>query len=121
MTRIGASIIINGELESDEDILIEGEVRGHIHVRDAALTIGEQGRIDADVRGTRVVVRGNVQGNITATERIELGAEATMQGSLSSNRVVMVDGAHFDGTIDMQQRTIAAKMAQHRATQAVAR
>ena len=118
MTRIGPSIVITGDLESDEDVVIEGHLRGQIHLRDAALTIGEQGRVDADVRGARVLVRGTVEGNITATERIELGAAATVRGSLSANRVVMADGARFDGGIDMQQRTIAVKVAQHRVSQA---
>ena len=120
MTRIGPSIVITGELTSDEDVIIEGHLRGQIHVRDAALTIGEHGRIAADVHGARVLVRGNVEGNITASERIELAAAATVRGSLSANQVVMVDGARFDGGIDMQQRTIAAKIAQHRASQPAA-
>ena len=114
MTSIGPSIIIKGELTSTEDIVIDGQLSGHLHVRDAALTIGEHGRIDADVRGTRVLVLGNVTGNITATDRIELTASSAVRGSLSANRVVMADGARFDGGIDMNQRTIASKMTQHR-------
>lgn len=120
MTHIGASIVITGELVSDEDIVIDGQLQGHIHVRDATVTIGEHARVEADVRGARVVVRGKVDGNLTAGERIELASTADVRGSLSANQVVIIEGATFNGTIDMHKRTIAAKMAQHRAGQALA-
>jgi cytoskeletal protein CcmA (bactofilin family) len=115
MTRIGHSIVISGEIESDEDLLIEGRVNGHVTVRDATLTISSRGAVQAHVRGTRVHVDGQLKGSITATERIELSAASRVEGSLSANRVVVADGARFDGGIDMRQRTIANKMAQFRA------
>lgn len=115
MTHLGQSLVIHGQLQSDEDIVIDGVVQGQVHIRGAMLTVGERGKIEADVHGTRVLVRGSVHGSITATERIELSAEASVHGSLSANQVVIVDGARYDGSIDMQRRTVAAKVAQHRA------
>ncbi len=115
MTRIGQSLVINGELECSEDLLVEGRINGHLVVRDATLTITSQGSVDAHVHGARVLVEGQVKGSITATERIELGAACRVEGSLSADRVVLKDGARFDGGIDMRQRTIATKMAQYRA------
>jgi cytoskeletal protein CcmA (bactofilin family) len=117
MTSIGATIVITGEITSSEDVTIDGRLDGHLLVRDAALTIGERAQIQADVRGARVVVRGLVTGAISASERIELTPTATVDGSLSANRVIVADGAHFNGKIDMDQRTIAARVAQYRATQ----
>jgi len=116
MTSIGPSLVISGEIESDEDLVIEGHVLGQVRMRDASLTIAEAGRVDADVRGSRVLVRGRLTGSVTASERIELAPEASVRGRLSANQVVVADGARFDGGIDMQQRTIAAGMARHRAT-----
>jgi cytoskeletal protein CcmA (bactofilin family) len=115
MTRIGPSLVISGEFESDEDVRIDGCVRGHVHVRGGALTIGETASVEADIRGVRVLVHGILTGNITATERIEIQHAATVRGSLSANQVVLADGACFNGGIDMHQRTIAAKVAQHKA------
>jgi cytoskeletal protein CcmA (bactofilin family) len=86
-------------------------------VRDAALTIGEQAQLRADIRGTRVVVQGHLKGSIVASERIELTSTAAVEGSLSANRVVLVDGTHFNGRIDMDQRTIAARIAHFKAAQ----
>jgi cytoskeletal protein CcmA (bactofilin family) len=76
--------------------------------------------VEADVRCLRVLVLGTVTGSIQATERIELGATATVNGSLSANRVVIVEGARFTGRVDMDKRTIAAKVAQFKADQPTA-
>jgi cytoskeletal protein CcmA (bactofilin family) len=113
-TRIGRTLVITGELESGEDLLIEGRVNGHVVVRDAQLTVTPSGSVDAQIHGVRVLVEGQVKGGITATERIELGSKSRVEGSLSADRVVIWDGARFDGGVDMRQRTIAAKMAQYR-------
>jgi cytoskeletal protein CcmA (bactofilin family) len=117
MTTIGRTFHLTGDITSDEDLLIEGRVSGHVTMRGGALTIGEQGQLDAEIQGARVQVHGALTGSVVATERIELAASASVQGSLSANQVVMVDGATFNGSIDMDKRTIAAKVAQHKAAQ----
>jgi cytoskeletal protein CcmA (bactofilin family) len=117
MTTIGATIVITGEFTSSEDVTVDGRVDGQVLVRDAGLTVGERANVQGDVRGARVTVRGQVHGAISATERIELTATATVEGSLSANRVVLADGTHFNGRIDMDQRTIAARVAQFKAAQ----
>jgi cytoskeletal protein CcmA (bactofilin family) len=116
MTRIPPSLLISGEIESAEELIIEGHVLGYVLMRNAPLTIAEDGQVDAEVRGVRVLVHGRLTGSITATERIEVGPQAAVRASLSASQVVLADGARFDGGIDMQQRTIAVRMAQHRAT-----
>jgi len=115
MTIIGASLVITGELTSDEDLAIDGRVKGPVAVRGGTLTIGRQARVESDVRATRVVIHGVVKGSVSATERIELHASATVAGSLSANQVVLQEGASFNGPIDMGQRTIAARVAQYKA------
>jgi cytoskeletal protein CcmA (bactofilin family) len=119
MTTIGPSLSIQGEISSDEDLIIEGRVGGQILMKNATLTIGKHARVDADVRGARVQVLGAIQGNIAATDRIELAPTAAVVGDLSANHIVLVEGATFNGRIDMDRRTIAAKVAQHKATQPV--
>ena len=118
MITIGRSLTITGELAGDEDLVIEGRVDGYITVRDATLTLGEHASVKADVRGARVVVRGRVEGSIVASQRIELAAGSDVTGSLSANQVVIADGARFNGRVDMDQRTIAARLAQYKAQQA---
>ena len=117
MTRIGRSMVLTGELTADEDVSIDGQVHGHVLVREATLSVGEHATVDADVRCARAQVRGRVTGSIAASQRIELFASADVTGSLSANHVVIADGAQFGGRIDMDQRTIAAKVAQYKAGQ----
>lgn len=117
MTTIGPGIDITGEIASDEDLLIEGGFSGLVVVRDATLTIARQAKLTADLRGARVRVLGAVQGNVAATERIDLATTATVVGNLSANQVVIEEGATFHGRIDMDKRTIAAKVAQYKAAQ----
>jgi cytoskeletal protein CcmA (bactofilin family) len=117
MTHIGPGIVINGELSSDESLRVDGHVKGHILLRDAELTIGQAARIEADVRSLRVLVLGTVIGNIAASERIELGVTASVTGNLSANKVVIAEGAQFNGGVDMDKRTIAAKVAAFKAEQ----
>ena len=119
MTNIGPSITIDGELSSTESLRLDGCVRGDIVTRDAELTIGQSAKVDADIRALRVLILGTVNGNVTASERIELGASANVTGGLTANRVVIVDGARFTGRVDMDRRTIAAKIAQYKETQVV--
>lgn len=117
MTRIGPSLVISGQLISGEDITVEGRVNGHVQVRESNLTIGEQAHVRADVHGARVLVRGQLKGSIVASERIELTPSASVEGTLSANRVVLVEGTRFNGSIDMGQRTIASRLAHFKASQ----
>jgi len=120
MTHIGRSVVIDGEFSSDEDLTIEGTVKGNLQIREGTLTIGEPAQVEADIHGARVIVLGSLRGSITASVRIELGATARVDGNLSADQVVLVDGARFNGRIDMAQRTVALKMAQYKAKQAAA-
>jgi cytoskeletal protein CcmA (bactofilin family) len=115
MTTIGATLTINGELTSDEDLVLEGRVTGRILMRDAGVVVGPGAVIDADVRGTRVRVLGAVTGSIAASERIELATTATVVGSLSAALVVLEEGTSFNGRIEMEKRAIASKVAPFRA------
>jgi len=121
VTTIGPTIVVSGQLTSGEDITVQGRVNGHLHVRESSLTIGEQGQVRADIRGARVLVKGQLKGSIVASERIELAAGANVEGSLSANRVVLADGTCFNGSIDMDQRTIAARLAHYKASQEAGR
>ena len=117
VTTIGPTIVISGELTSGEDITVQGRVNGQVMVRESALTIGEQAQLKADVRGARVIVQGRLKGSIVASERIELAPSAMVDGSLSANQVILTDGTQFNGRIDMDQRTIASRIAHFKATQ----
>jgi len=115
MTVIGPHVHIVGEVWTDEDLLVEGRIEGRIHIGDGALTIAPQATIEADLRGRAISVHGSVRGTISAAERIEIAASASVNGHLTANYVIIVEGAQFNGRIDMNRRTITARVARYKA------
>jgi cytoskeletal protein CcmA (bactofilin family) len=102
--NIGKSVIIKGDLSGSEDLTIEGQVEGKIELRQNVLTIGANGKIKATIFAKAVVVQGDVQGDITASERVDIRDNGSVDGDLSAPRIAIADGAHFRGSIDMQRQ-----------------
>jgi cytoskeletal protein CcmA (bactofilin family) len=103
MVNIGKSVVIKGELSGSEDLMIEGQVEGKIELRQNILTIGPNAHIKAQIFAKAVVIQGEVHGNVTATDKIDIRDAGSVDGDLSSPRVAIADGAHFRGSIDMQR------------------
>ena len=100
--NVGHSVIFKGELSAKQDLTVDGSVEGKIELRQHVLTVGPHGKIKAQVVAKAVIVMGTVDGNITATEKIEIHGKATVNGDLVAPRVHIVEGAHFRGGIDMR-------------------
>lgn len=101
---IGPSVLIRGELSTTEDLTIEGRVEGKIDLDHHVLTIGPNGRVEAEVLAKVVNVIGKVDGDISATEAINILETATVDGALSAPRVGIEEGAFFRGQIDISVR-----------------
>ena len=99
MTTIGASLIINGQVTSREDITIHGRVTGEISMEAGSLLVAPTANVDARVRATRLTIHGTMAGDISAKERVELTDTASVSGTLLSPAVVMKEGAFFNGAI----------------------
>lgn len=106
--NIGKSVVIKGELNGSEDLTIEGQVEGTIQLRDHVLTIGSNGKIKAQVFAKMVIVLGEVTGNVTASEKVDIRDNGSVDGDIVSPRVAIAEGAHFRGTVDMQRNKSAA-------------
>jgi len=109
MVNIGKSVVIKGELSGSEDLTIEGHVEGRIDLKDNVLTIGPNGKIKAEVFAKSVVVLGEVTGNVTASEKVDIRDNGSVDGDIASPRVAIAEGAHFRGSVDMQRAGGAAK------------
>jgi cytoskeletal protein CcmA (bactofilin family) len=103
MVNIGKSVVIKGELNGSEDLTVEGHVEGKIELRDHVLTIGPNGRIKAEVFAKSVIVLGEVTGNVTASEKVDIRDNGSVDGDIISPRVAIAEGAHFRGSVDMQR------------------
>ena len=104
MVNIGKSVVIKGELNGSEDLTIEGQVEGKIELKDHVLTIGPNGKIKAQVFAKAVIVLGEVNGNVTATEKVDIRDGGSVDGDIISPRVAIAEGAHFRGSVDMQRK-----------------
>lgn len=98
---IGPSVLIRGELSSSEALIVDGQVEGKIVLRHNVLTIGPSAQVEADVVAKVVNVRGKVEGDITATEAINILETATVNGALSAPCVGIEEGASFRGEVDI--------------------
>jgi cytoskeletal protein CcmA (bactofilin family) len=104
IVNIGKSVVIKGELNGSEDLTIEGHVEGTIQLKDHVLTIGPNGRIKAQVFAKSVIVLGEVTGNVTASDKVDIRDNGSVDGDIVSPRVAIAEGAHFRGSVDMQRK-----------------
>ena len=117
VVNIGKSVVIKGELNGSEDLTIEGHVEGKIELKDHVLTIGPNGKIKAQVFAKAVIVLGEVNGNVTATEKVDIRDNGSVDGDIISPRVAIAEGAHFRGSVDMQRKPTSVPAAQAQSSQ----
>jgi cytoskeletal protein CcmA (bactofilin family) len=100
--NVKKSVSIKGELTVDEDLTVEGRVEGKIELRGHNLSIGPQGKVNAEIHAKNVVVAGEVIGNIVASEFVEIKSSGSMLGNIRCPRISVVDGARFTGRINTE-------------------
>jgi cytoskeletal protein CcmA (bactofilin family) len=98
---IGKAVKILGQIFSREDLYIDGDVEGTIELMEHKLTIGPNGNIHAGIKAREVVALGAIQGNVEASDRIEIRKDAKLIGDIRTARIVIEDGAYFKGSIDI--------------------
>jgi cytoskeletal protein CcmA (bactofilin family) len=111
IVNIGKSIVIKGELNGSEDLTIDGHVEGTIQLREHVLTIGPNGKIKAQVFAKTVIVFGEVTGNVTASDKVDIRDNGSVDGDIISPRVAIAEGAHFRGSVDMQRKVVSSPAA----------
>lgn len=99
-TVIGSTIVIDGEISGDEDLLIQGTVKGRIALKEH-LVVEQSGTVEADIQTQTVQISGQVTGNIQASEKVELASGCRMVGDIKAPRILIADGAVFKGNVDM--------------------
>jgi cytoskeletal protein CcmA (bactofilin family) len=103
VTRLGSTIVLNGEVEAHEDMLIEGSFQGKITIPSGTLTVAKGGRVEADVRVRALVLHGELKGTVRAAEKAVISETAEMNGDVISPRITIASGARFTGGIRMKE------------------
>ena len=101
LALIGASIVIKGEISSEEDLQIDGKVDGPISLNGHELTVGSTAQLTSEIHAGDVVVFGKVSGNVHARGRVDIKKDGSIIGDISSARISIEDGAHFKGRIEI--------------------
>lgn len=111
LAQIGKSLVIKGELSGSEDLYVDGQVEGSISLKTNSLTVGPNGQVKASVEAKGVVVQGKLEGNVLASDRVDLRKSAIMTGDISTQRISIEEGAYLKGKIDIPGKA-EAKSAQ---------
>jgi len=99
-TVIGDGLTVEGDLSSEEEVVVNGTVRGKLTTTDA-ISVGSTGVIEADITGSSLSVAGQVTGDVTASERVDLQSGGRLIGDVKASRLTIADGASFKGNVDM--------------------
>ena len=98
---IGKAVKIVGQIYSKEDLFVDGDLEGTVEALEHKLTIGPNGTVHASVKAREVVALGQIQGNVEATDKIEIRKDAKLVGDIKTARIIIEDGAYFKGSIDI--------------------
>jgi cytoskeletal protein CcmA (bactofilin family) len=103
VTRLGSTIVLTGEVEAHEDMLVEGRVQGKITLPSGTLTVAKGARVEADVRVRSLVLHGELKGTVRAAEKAVISETAQMNGDVITPRITIANGARFAGGIRMKE------------------
>ena len=99
-TFFGPNVVIEGTVSGTEAVLIEGTVKGQIHLQ-SDLRVGTKARVEATVHARNVTIEGKVNGDVSADDRVELIAGAAVDGNIKAPKIIVAEGARFRGNVDM--------------------
>jgi cytoskeletal protein CcmA (bactofilin family) len=100
---IGKGLYIKGEITGSESLYIDGKVEGSLNLPGNRVTVGRNGQVSANISAREIVVLGKVKGNVTATDRVDIRAEGSLNGDVAAARISIEDGAFFKGGIDIRK------------------
>ena len=102
-TIIGEHISIEGSITGGENLEIEGSVKGSIELEKHDFTVGSKGRVEGEIRARNVRIRGELKGNIKASEKVGVTQEADFYGEIKAKSISVEDGAYFKGVIELDR------------------
>ena len=113
---LGPTLRFKGELSAEEDFILQGRIEGSIN-HTQSVTIGTEGVVQGDIHARVVTVDGSVEGDLHGSESVVVHATGRVTGNIFAPRVALVDGAFFNGRIDMGARQVAASQLPAKAAQ----
>jgi len=100
---ITSTLLIKGEVRGTEDLYIDGEVQGSIHLTNGRVTVGPHGKIAANVDAREVIVRGKVTGALRGRDRVEIGSTGEVNGDIATSRIAIGEGAQIHSKVEISR------------------
>ena len=100
-TIIGKGTVINGDMNVQNSLRIDGKVIGNVSATDTVI-VGKEGEVEGKVRGKNILLAGIVKGNVNASDKVYLETKASIFGDIKSSKLVIDEGAVFDGKSQMK-------------------
>jgi len=107
ISRISSGIRINGEISGNDDLYIDGQAQGQFHFPQSKVIVGPNGKVQANIEAREIVIEGTVKGDLKASAGLQLGGSSRVQGSLTTPRISIDDGARLRGKVEMTRATDA--------------
>ena len=108
---VGAGTLVTGEANFKAMMRVDGHLSGRVSSSSGTLIVGANGKVDANIEVAVAVIQGTINGDIIATQRLELGRAAKVNGNIQTPSLIIEQGAVFEGTCKMLQMTAAADKA----------
>jgi cytoskeletal protein CcmA (bactofilin family) len=102
-TIIGEHISIEGSIRGEENLVMDGSMKGKIELENHHVTVGFKGRVDGEIRAQHVIVSGELRGNIMALGKVEITSKADFYGEIRAKSISVEDGAYFKGMIELDR------------------
>jgi len=103
VTRLGSTVVLTGDIEAHEDLLVEGRIQGKITVPSGTLTVAKGARVEAEIRVRALVLYGELKGTVRAAEKTVIAETAEMSGDVITPKITIANGARFSGGIRMKE------------------
>lgn len=101
---VTSSLVIKGEIRGREDLYIDGEVQGSIHLADGRVTVGPHGKISANVDAREIIIRGIVKGSLNGRDRVEVGRTGDIRGDITTMRFAIEEGAQIHSKVEITRK-----------------
>jgi cytoskeletal protein CcmA (bactofilin family) len=106
MSILPPTLKFKGELHADEDLLIQGVIEGTIN-HTQRVTVGKEGKVKANIRAQIIKVEGSIEGDLHAEKSVYVDESGNLRGNIHAPSVSIVEGANFNGAVDMDMKRSA--------------
>jgi cytoskeletal protein CcmA (bactofilin family) len=113
VSTFARNVIVKGKIFSGENLVVDGEMEGSIDCPEHRLTIGANARVKADLKARELLILGAVEGNVDAADNVELKKDAKLVGDIRTGRLLIEEGARFNGNIQMIEASAPAVVSIH--------